>query len=284
MGRLKKHILLLANEYKYIYARDIHNAIRSAILARDFENAFFWGEKLATKGIDLSYFKSKIFSKLRKNANWKNFSAKFNSIYQETQSNKNNNLKEQIEQLVEEDQADYGLENRKNPKILYETTLKITDKLVDLLRKEGFPSEEKIGAYIKNDTTLIVSPDYNVLIRHALQQKPENLKTLNDLLDKSIEAVEYDNKRSPNNIFLHNSCFHIYKGNLYNSKSCGANDLMVQKMVFMFKNPNNFIIYNDNYVVTEYNKENPEEYDKYYNENYNFIMKITDNWEFYMDL
>ena len=74
------------------------------------------------------------------------------------------------------------------------------------------------------------SPSYNVLISHAIQQKPQNLNILNELLSKSEKILEYDNKRSPNNVFQHNSCLHIYKGNLYNSKSCGANDVMIKKM------------------------------------------------------
>tara|TARA_R110000823_G_scaffold11973_9_gene40320 strand:- start:897 stop:2609 length:1713 start_codon:yes stop_codon:yes gene_type:complete len=279
----KETYLILDKEYPTLFARDIHNAIRCAVLSRDNKNAFFWGEKLAHKGINNKYFDATIFSNLKKNLDWEKFRTRFDSISKEAKKRINLNLRLQLEQLLEEDQSDYGLENRKEPKILYETTVRVTDKLIELLKNEGYPSEEKIGVYTKNDTILNFSPSYNVLIRHAIQQKPKNLDILQKLLDKSIDSLEYDSKRSPNNIFLHNSCFHIYKGNLYNSKSCGANDLMIKKMKFIFNNPNNFIIFNNNYVVTEYNKENPEEYDKYYNENYNFIMKLTDNWEFYME-
>lgn len=42
-----------------------------------------------------------------------------------------------------------------------------------------------------------------------------------------------------------------------------------------------FFIYTENYIITEYDKESPEAYDKYYNENFNYIMKISDDWEFY---
>lgn len=280
-GSAKKTYTLLANDYKNIYARDVHNAMRCSILSRDFENAFFWGEKLAAKGVDFSYFKASIFNNLKKNRKWENFSVQFDSIYKEALSNKNINLKQQIEQLVDEDQADYGLENRKDPKTLYETTLRVTDKLIELLKKEGFPSEEKIGVYIKNDTTLISNPDYHVLITHALQQKPKNLKTLNKLLHKSTETFEYDSIRSPNYRTHFNSCNHIYKGNLYSSKSCNLDDLTLKKLVFKFKNPYNFIIHNNNFVITAYNRENPKEYDKYYSDYFHFVMKLTDDWEFY---
>lgn len=282
-GTANETYLLLNKKYPIIFARDIHNAIRCAVLSRDYKNAFFWGEKLANKGINIKYFDADIFSNLKKNIDWGKFKTRFDSIYNENKNKINLDLKLKLEQLLEEDQADYGLASRKESQILYETTVRITDKLIELLKNEGYPSEEKIGVYKKNDTILNFFPSYNVLIRHAIQQKPENLNILLRQLDKSIDSLEYDSKRSPNNIFIQNSCFHIYKGNLYNSKSCGANDMMIKKIKFIFNNPYNFIIHNDNYVITEYDKENPEEYDKYYNENFSFIMKLTDNWEFYME-
>lgn len=279
----KESYLLLDKEYQTIFARDIHNAIRCAVLSRDYKNAFYFGKKLAQKGIEKKYFNAKIFDALKKNSEWNHFISEYDSLYKESQSKRDINLKQQIEKLVEEDQADYGLENRKESPILYETTERVTNKLIDLLKREGYPSEEKIGVYTKNDTILISSPDYNVLIRHAVQQNPKNLATLNEILDKSNDALEYDKKRSPNHRGFVNSCFHVYKGNLYNNKSCGNNDLMVRKIKFMFSNPNNFMVDQGDYIITEYNKENPEEYDKYYGENFNFIMKLTDDWEFYED-
>jgi hypothetical protein len=277
----KESYLVLDKEYKTMFARDIHNAIRCAILSRDYNNAFYFGKKLALKGIEKKYFSAKIFNALKKNSEWNQFISVYDSLYKEHQSKRDISLKQQIEKLVEEDQASYGLENRKESQILYETTERVTNKLIDLLKREGYPTEEKIGVYTKNDTILISSPDYNVLIRHAVQQKPKNLATLNEILDKSNDALEYDKKRSPNHRGFINSCFHVYKGNLYNNKSCGNNDLMVRKIKFMFSNPNNFIVDQGDYIITAYNKENPEEYNKYYEENFNLIMKLTDDWEFY---
>lgn len=279
--KAKEQYNLLNKNYNTIFARDIHNALRCAIFSRDYENAYFWAEKLAKKGVPFKYFDSKIFNLLKKHKEWNNFSKKYDSIYNEFQSSRNIKLKEEIEKLLHEDQANYGLANRKDSKVLFETTERVTDKLIDLLNDNGYPSEEKIGVYTKNDTILNPYPEYNVLIRHAIQQKVKKLEILDDLLAKSIKKLEYDSKRSTNNVFFYNSCFHIYKGNLYNSKSCGSNDLMVRKMKFIFNNPYGFFIHTDNFVISEYNKEKPEEYDKYYYEQFNFVMKITDNWEFY---
>ncbi|OXG01561.1 hypothetical protein BC749_10494 [Flavobacterium araucananum] len=281
-AKAKEEYNLLSQNYPILFARDIHNAVRCAILSRDIKAAFVWSEKLALKGIELPYFNAKIFNSLRKNPEWKNFSLKYDSICKLTQSNWNLNLKKGLDDLVNEDQADYGLENRKKPKELYETSERVTGKFIDLLKKEGYPSEEKIGAYIKRDTTLISFPDFNILIIHALQQKPENLAVLNELLHKSISSFEYDSKRSGNNGNEFDSCFHIYKGNLYNSKSCGTrSDVEIRKISFKFSNPNSFIMDYGNFLIEAYNPKNPKVADDYYAENFNLIMKLTDDWEFY---
>jgi hypothetical protein len=280
-AKAKEQYNLLNLNYSSLYARDIHNAIRCAILSRDLKTAFTWAKKLADKGVRISYFNAKIFNPLRKSIDWKNFSTQYDSIYNLNQKKINSNLKAQIEQLLNEDQANYGLENRKEPQVLYETTESVTDKLIELLQKEGYPSEEKIGVFTKNDTILIQSPDYNVILRHAVQQKPKGLSRLMELLDKSAKMLEYDKERSSNHKNFPSACYHIYKGNLYKDKSCSNVSLTENKIKFMFKNTNNFIIDFGDFIISEYNKEHPEEYDKYYEGKYNLIMKLTDYWEFY---
>lgn len=280
-AKAKEQYNLLNQNYPILFARDIHNAVRCAILSRDFKTAFLWSEKLALKGIELSYFNSKIFSGMRKNPEWKSFSIKYDSVSKLTKRNWNLKLKKGLDDLLDEDQADYGIENRKSPKALHETTERVTGKLIDLLKKEGFPSEERIGSSVIRDTVLIPFPDFNVLILHAVQQNPKNLNDLKELLDKSSAAFEYDSKRSSNNNNQFDSCFRIYKGNLYNSKSCGRNDIEVRKISFKFSNPNGFIMDYGNFVIEAYDAKNPKAADDYYTKNYNLIMKLTDDWEFY---
>ncbi|WP_264529048.1 hypothetical protein [Flavobacterium sp. N502540] len=280
-GRAKEQYNLLAQKYPVLFARDIHNAIRCAILSRDYKNAFWWGEKLALKGIELPYFNSKIFAVMRKNPEWKSFSVKYDSVSKNTQHKWNLNLKKELTNLLNEDQAEYGLENRKSARILHETTERVTGKLIDLLKKEGYPSEEKIGSLVVRDTVLVPFPSFNVLIIHALQQKPDNLSILNELLDKSSNALEYDGKRRVKNMLGEGSCLRIYKGNLYNSKSCGGNELEIRKISFMFSNPKGFIMDYGNFVIEAHDSKYPKEVDDYYEQKYNLIMKLTDDWEFY---
>lgn len=280
-AKAKEQYNLLSQNYPILFARDIHNAIRCSVLSRDFKAAFVWSEKMALKGVELPYFNAKIFAGMRKNPEWKSFTIKYDSICALAKSNWNLKLRQELPNLLNEDQADYGLENRKKPKVLYETTERITDKLIDLLKTEGYPSEEKIGSPVKNDTILVSFPDFYVLIKHAVQQKPKNLEVLNQILNKSVQSFEYDGKRSGNSNNEFGSCFRIYKGNLYNSKSCGKYDLEIRKISFKFNNSNGFIMDYDNFVIEAYNPANSKEADDFYKENYNLIMKLTDDWEFY---
>lgn len=281
-AKAKATYSFLAKDHSTLFARDIHNAIRVSVLSRDAKMAFWWGEKLAEKGIELQYFNSTVFNSLKKNPEWNSFSKRYDSICKVSQSKWNINLKKQINDLLIEDQADYGLENRKEPVMLYETTECVTDKLIDLLKKEGYPSEEKIGAFTKNDTILIQSPEFSVTIRHAVQHKPKGLNELNEFLNKSYKALEFDLKRSGTHRNFPGACFHIYKGNLYIDKSCDYNsEVMIKKMVFMFNNPNGFIIDNGNFIISEYNPEDPKEWDDYYENNFRLVIKLTDDWTFY---
>lgn len=280
-AKAKEEYLLLDKEYPVLFARDLHNAVRCAVLSRDYKNAFYFSEKLAKKGVDIKYFNTSVFNILKRNPSWKNFTIGYDSIYNESLEKFNRNLKAQIEALTEEDQADYGLATRKDHKTRNETTIRVSNKLIELLKKEGYPSEEKIGVYTKNDSILLFHPDHSVLITHARQLNVENLPILNELLVKFGKNIEYDYTRNKLRSGINNSCFHIYKGKLYSSKSCGKNDLMVRKMKFMFENPYNFILYNDEYDIIPYEKETEKEIDEHYKENYNFIMKLTDDWFFY---
>ena len=55
---------------------------------------------------------------------------------------------------------------------------------------------------------------------------------------------------------------------------------MIKKMKYMFNNPYNFILDYGDFIVAEYNEANNDEDDKFYNEQFNFRMKLTDDWNF----
>ena len=280
-AKAKEQYLLLDKQYPVLFARDIHNALRCAVLSRDYNNAFYFGEKLAKKGVGINYFNSSVLVLLRRNQYWKKFTIIYDSILKNNRLNFNDELKLQINNLKEEDQIDYRLTTRKDHKTRYETTVRVTDKLIELLKKEGYPSEEKIGIETINDTILNFYPEFNVLIGHARQLQVNSLPKLENQLIEFGKNFSYDYTRNNLKTGINNSCFHIYKGKLYSMKGCGENDLIVKKIKFMFKNPYNFILYNDEYDIIPFEQELEKEIDRYYQENFNFVMKLTDDWYFY---
>jgi hypothetical protein len=274
-GDAKEQYRTILTKYSRVYAQDIHNAIRCAILNRDEETAFLWSEKMAMKGVGIAYFNAKVFEKMRMKPRWESFSKKYDSIYQLNSGRIDHSLRKKMNELLEEDQADYGLKNRKSPPVLYATTERVTQKLIDLLKKEGYPSEEKIGVLQMNDT-ILASETYHVIIRHAVQQKPDNLSELMLMLDKSCDDLMYDKPRTPNHSgILGQSGFYIYKDMLYMSKSCGRNENMIAKFKFIFNNPNQFKITQPDYVVIPYEEKSALSDEERYRNEFIPILKVS---------
>ncbi len=274
---------LLQNE-KYVFARDIHNAVRCAIIARDYKIAIKWSEKLALKGIPKSYFNSKIFLRLKNNKNWHGFLNGFDSLNNIYQAGLNHNLIKKLDELIDIDQTDY-VKNSKGEierSKLKETTRYVDEELIKLINSEGFPTEEKIGISIsKNGLSINSAPKYFVLFAHSYQMKNENNTEIIRIRKEASNRFEYDAERDKLNIFksLGNTCLKIYKGNLYNNKTCNRNELQIKKVAFSFNNEYGFIIDAGDYTVIPI--ENEMEDDNYVFENYEFVMKLTDDWFFY---
>ena len=207
-AKAKEQYSLLDKEYPLLFARDMNNAVRCAILSRDFGTTFFWCEKLAAKGVGLKYFNASIFTKLKHAPGWNDFEKRFPDLEQQNIQKIDSGYINKITALTNEDQADYGLENRKTPEVIYATTERVTEKLISLFKSEGLPTEEKVGLTIKNDTLIIISPDQDILIRHAIQQEPFSLPELQKIIEADQEKLTFDFKRSSINTILFNSCYH----------------------------------------------------------------------------
>ena len=70
----------------------------------------------------------------------------------------------------------------------------------------------------------------------------------------------------------------LYKGNLYNSKTCQVNQKELKKIEFSYNNPYGFVVNQGALGILGYNKKNEEEDDAFFKERYNFIKKLTNNW------
>jgi hypothetical protein len=283
-GKAKQQYDLLLNDYKYIFARDIHNAVRTAIWARDVRKAILWCEKLVLKGVKLNYFEAPIFNRIKKNILWEDFLDKFPQLNKIHKKGLNQALINGLKQIIDRDQ-EYYIKNSKG-KVKRSKLIEITElndnDFIGLIEKHGFPTEEKIGVQVHKGTLIVRHPLYYVLIRHSHQTKSNRKNEIKQILAEKTRSFEYD-MRDDLDIFLNNgSCFQIYKGNLYNMKTCGiSNQNQLKKIIFKFKNKDEFIIEGGKYVIIPYEKDNESEDDKFFEEQFNFVMKLTDDWFFY---
>ncbi|WP_445711055.1 hypothetical protein [Flavobacterium sp.] len=284
-AKAKQEYELLLNENHYFFAKDLHNAVRCALISRDYESSIIWCEKLVLKGVELSYFNSTPFNKFKKSVFWKDFLDKYSYLNEKYKSGLNHELIKKIDELVSIDQRDH-IKNTKGEikrDKLKETTEYVSNEFLKLIEKEGFPTEEKIGIQMASNYVMSSSTKFFVLIIHSYQVKGESLQKIKDVRQSAISALEYD-LRDNIDIFKKggNTCLQIYKGNLYSSKTCSAvNELQIRKVKYTFNNEHNFLIDKGAFIVIPYEKENEKEMEIYIEERFDFITKLTDDWFFY---
>lgn len=285
-GKAKQQYDVLLKEDKYIYARDMHNAVRSAIISRDYNTAIVWCEKLVLKGVGLKYFDAKVFNGIKNKTLWNEFLKKYPALHKEHIEGLNQTLKKELKALVTIDQTAYyknsiGTIERSE---LVKVTESNDRKFIDLIEKEGFPTEEKIGVpLVEGGLSIGVSPVFFVLIIHSHQVNSEELKKIKSIINHSADVFEYDNIRDNLSVFKKggNSCFHIYKGDLYNNKTCAIDQKQMRKIVFRFKNDFSFIIDQGKCIVIPFEHSTATQDELFFKERFNYIMKLTDDWFFY---
>lgn len=281
-GKAREEYRKLLIKNHYVFSRDIHNAVRATALSRDYKTAVLWCEKLTLKGIPLSYFNAQIFNKLRSTNHWSAFLLKHSVLKKQFEKGINQSLSTKLAELVAMDQKDYVAQSKGEfeRSELYNTTERVNDKLISLLQQEGFPSEEKIGIKMLNDSIPKVSPDYQVLIYHSHQANSSRLSEIKEILSKNEENSLYDALRSNLNEMMNSStCFKLYKGNLYYNKTCGlANKKQLELIDFSFNNKLGFIIEKGAFTILGYNKANEAEDTRFFEERFNFVKKITGDW------
>lgn len=285
-GKAKTLYDNLLTEHNYMFARDMHNAVRCAIFARDYNRVVFWCKKLALKGVPLIYFDAKIFDAVKKQPQWQDFLDAYSNLNKAHKEGLNKTLIKRITDLIETDQKVY-VKNSIEPvdgTILAETTEFVDDEFIKLIKKEGYPTEEQIGVRMAADSMTIITPKYFVLIAHSHQTKSKRLSEIKALRNEAANKLEYDAFRDNLDVIKKNgnTCFHIYKGNLYNNTTClTLNKMQLQKIKFRFNNQHNFIIDAGAFSVIPYEIKQEKEDEKFFEERFDFVMKLTDDWFFY---
>ncbi|MGY0393553.1 hypothetical protein ACW5R3_13480 [Bizionia sp. KMM 8389] len=291
---LKKQYGAARNEYNaflknnhYVFARDIHNAVRVAILSRDYKTAIIWSEKLVAKGVGLTYFEAPIFNRIEKQPEWHDFINGFDDLHSTFLKTQDTVLIRKLNAIVDLDQKYYV--GRRKGEYSHEDAVAITEindvNLIQLIDEHGFPTEEKIGVFVKNDYIIDTNPRYRVLLYHSYQTNRPSWMQLKNIIETAYSKFKYDSFRDGfNNIIaLGGNCFAIYKGNLYVEKGCFLDNLKkLQKQIrFQFNNPYHFIMSTNDFAVFPYEVHNDEANNKFMKDHYNFVEQLTDDWLWY---
>lgn len=194
---LKSALLSYYEGDKYLnnmMAVDIYNALIISCKLEKWNDALFWSKKILKKGVSLELFNKKIFNKYKTTNEWVELKSEFDSFNSRFLKNMNKNLYDSISILRKIDQQNYC--NIPTGKILlddaYDKTIFLDSLFSNLLKTNGFPSEEKIGVSIEKDTILAVLPTFYPLIKHSYQSESNSLDSFlknavdNGLLKRSL--------------------------------------------------------------------------------------------------
>lgn len=283
-GYLKRALDLYTDVFRknnYAFAVDLNNAIRVSLALKRFGSTLYFSKMLASKGVPLSFFNASDFDEFKTTKEWKMLKVAYPKLKSNFESTKSLALINGLNQLVQEDQAVYEKHARKEVEriVLKPTTDSITRKWIELVSKHGFPSEEKIGVRIKNDTVIIPRHEYSVLIAHAHQTNCDYLLEMKKVLNHAKDSLLFNTNSYDVKDLLREPNLIIYKGNLYKQKGSQSNVREIEKIKFIFNQKNAQYIMKGNYRI--YAVDQPDEDDSRIELFYDFITKLTDDWYFY---
>lgn len=154
----------------YLFAIDIENALICNIQNKDWGKSVLLAEKLMLKGVEVNFFNSDRFNALKKTKEWKKLLKRHKKIRSEFQKGFNQTLVDSLAILLEYDQTEFAkLKEDKTMDDMTEVTNNINARFIKLVDKYGYPSEEKIGVEVYNDTILsfFATLDFDVLFKHS---------------------------------------------------------------------------------------------------------------------
>lgn len=180
------------NNQKYIFSRDIYNALLCANKAQNWEEVNHWGKLFLLKGAKPAFFEQSKFMEYRKTESWKQL------LKLKIQNSINRQLVYSLDSLTSSDQNQF-LKLKENPNTqVYNLTEEIDNKLFSLEKKYGKISEDNSGINIENDSVYNFRPKYAVLYRHSYQShKPNsyfNVKAENNELERALyyNSMDYN--------------------------------------------------------------------------------------------
>lgn len=176
------------------FAVDLYNASVCAIKSRDYTQAMQYCHMLAVKGVGDKFFGKSIYRPLQLQKGWESLLA--------TARHRKNALEQKhgallclIDSLVAKDQwvnrlwriSGMQSEPRKHMDLTYDTIGLHLKHLFDSL---GFLTEEKIGAYVKEDTNLQRGQLFDVIIIHNYTARMTGDTLFNETLRQALQRGE----------------------------------------------------------------------------------------------
>ncbi|MCW3167631.1 hypothetical protein OMO38_03735 [Chryseobacterium sp. 09-1422] len=177
---------------KYIFSREIYNALICANKAKRWEEVNYWGKLFLEKGASLRFFNQRKFDEYRGTL----FFEKLKRL--QIKNSVNQQLIKSLDSLTRTDQNLFvKLKQDPNTKV-YNLTEEIDKKLFFLEKKYGKISEENTGINLRNDTIYSSRPSFVVLYRHSYQSHLPNsyfnVKSKNNELERILyyNSMDYN--------------------------------------------------------------------------------------------
>ncbi len=156
------------NKFDKPFAKDIDNALLCAVEVGDFESCNSFVKRLISLGCDLNYFfKRKSLETYRESIEWWDFLKEYPTLRSDYMANRNHALRAKVESWLGTDQ--YWRVKDPSYNIHEDVTFKEDDIIIkewQELTKENTLSEYEIGVFIENDTLIVESPIWYVLLHN----------------------------------------------------------------------------------------------------------------------
>lgn len=165
-GRLHKALVNYKSAFKLNppFTYDLHNSILLCQEIDSIQNAIQFSKILLQRGAKIAFFNQFRFTKLIKNKIWLDSLKKFEL---------NNHLvtidttmRNMLDSMMTIDQK-FRINSHQDSMVYYDSLL--LKKIITLFNDKGFPSEDKCGIWLRNDTTLSFTHPIDILLRHQVK-------------------------------------------------------------------------------------------------------------------
>lgn len=184
-----------AFKLKNPFSNDLFNAFSCAVRTKQFEKATVFARQLMLLGCKIEFFREREqFNSYTASGPWIKLVAEYPVLWAKYDKKINWRLRYKLEELYEKDQ----FLRRQDPTytIFPDSTFnldrEIVDELLGLIKTEGFPSEEKVGVFVSQDTTLNYLRPLTIILVHNYTESDVYKKGF-DLTDVLMAEVQNGN-------------------------------------------------------------------------------------------